>query len=180
MYKLSAAGGHRPPAVCCFSRPTVGEGLAPPALRTLPCWRKFKPPSDEGSGKTAGFDGGRESRPFAESANCSPPSVSYADSSPGRGAIQNVALLACFPRRGKWRAQRADRGCLPLEGKGDRLRWMRWMYLPLISRLSATASPLGEAFFTLSVSPEGRGLLLPRCGHCRVGENLSRPLSHLR
>ena len=43
-----------------FLCPTVGEGLAPPALRTLPCWRKFKPPSDEGGGKTAGFDGGRE------------------------------------------------------------------------------------------------------------------------
>ena len=58
MYKLSAAGGHRPPAVCCFSRPTVGEGLAPPALRTLPCQRKIKPPSDEGGFEPTGLDGG--------------------------------------------------------------------------------------------------------------------------
>ena len=69
----------------------------------------------------------------------SPPSISCADSSPGRGAMLVQVSPVCVPQRGKWRAARADRGSLPLEGKGDRLRWMRWMYLPLISRLSATA-----------------------------------------
>ena len=91
----------------------------------------------------------------------SPPSISCADSSPGRGAMLVQVSPVCFPQRGKWRAARADRGSLPLEGKGDRLRWMRWTYLPLISRLSATASPEGEAFFTLYASPQGKGLLLP-------------------
>ena len=42
-------------------RPTVGEGLALPALKKLPAQRRLlMPPSDEGGGKTAGFDGGRE------------------------------------------------------------------------------------------------------------------------
>ena len=100
-----------------------------------------------------------------------------------------------LPRRGKWRAQRADRGCLPLEGKGDRLRWIRWMYLPLISLLRRQlstppsvgfadiflrwreSSPWGKTFSSLSVLPQGRGLLLPRCVHYRVVENQSLPLT---
>ena len=109
----------------------------------------------------------------------SPPSVSCAGSSPGRGAMLVQVSLVCFPQRGKWRAARADRGSLPLEGKGDRLRWMRWMYLPLISRLSATAFhpslcrlrrhlPPSEGVFS-----RGRSLFYSLCP--TVGEGLAPP-----
>ena len=125
----------------------------------------------------------------------SPPSISCADSSPGRGAMLVQVSPVCFPQRGKWRAARADRGSLPLEGKGDRLRWMRWMYLPLISLLRRQrstppsvgfadislrwreSSPREKPFSSLSVLPQGRGLLLPRCVHYRVVENQSLPLT---
>ena len=104
----------------------------------------------------------------------SPPSVCSADSSPGRGAMLVQVSLVCFPQWGKRRAARADRGCLPLEGKGDRLRWMRWMYLPLISLLRRQLLPR-EKPFLLSLSHHRGGACSSRAIGIAIMENKKPP-----
>ena len=104
----------------------------------------------------------------------SPPSISCADSSPGRGAMLVQVSPVCFPQRGKWRAARADRGSLPLEGKGDRLRWMRWMYLPLISLLRRQLLPR-EKPFLLSLSHRRGGACSSRAIGIAIMENKKPP-----
>ena len=127
--------------------PAVGEGLAPPVLRTLPCQRKFKPPSDEGASKpqalTEGekIDGLQNLRYFS-------PSVSCADSSLGRGAIQNIAPLRMLPPLGE----------VARSGKGGAVgisEPLPFIEQHLLSQpLRAASSPIGEPSLT---SPERGG-----------------------
>ena len=118
-----SAGGSLPQGEAFFMRslrPSVGEGLAPPALKKLPAQRRLlMPPSDEGGGKTAGFDGGREKRPIVESPNFPPPQSAIWPTAPPVGEpCWCKSLPYASPNGGSGGQREPIGGAFPLRGRG--------------------------------------------------------------